>query len=178
MMFRSLVTGKALFVYGLFLVLFGMGTALYFQFFQGFEPCSLCIFQRVAYIGYGLIALLAIIPHPSSWGARFYAFFQIPVVLAGLTVALRQVWLQGLPAGEVATCGPGLNFLLQEFSLTRVAEVVWAGSSDCAVVTWRFWGLSMASWSAILFAVLLLLAIFTLLKNYAITKSKKKGNPS
>ena len=174
-MFRGLLTGKALFVYGLFLVLFGMGSALYYQFFQGFEPCSLCIFQRVAYIGYGLIALIAIIHNPSSWGARFYAFFQIPVVLAGLTVALRQVWLQNMPAGQVTTCGPGINFLLQEFSLTRVAQVVWAGSSDCAVVTWRFWGLSMASWSAVLFAILLLLAIFTLLKKYSITKSKKKG---
>ncbi len=175
-MFRKLLCGKALFVYGLFLMLLGLGIALYYQFFQGFEPCSLCVFQRVAYIAYGLIALIAIIHNPTSWGARFYAFFQIPVLIAGLSVALRQVYLQDLPAGQVATCGPGLNFLLQEFSLSHVAQVVWAGSSDCAIVTWRFWGLSMASWSAVLFAVLLILAIFTLLKNYAIVKSKKKGH--
>lgn len=165
-MFTKLLAGKALFVYGLFLVLFGMGVALYSQFFSGLEPCSLCIFQRLAYIAYGLIALVAIIHHPTGWGARIYAFFQLPVIVVGMTIALRQVWIQNLPADQTTTCGPGINFLLQEFSLQRVVQIVWAGSSDCSVVNWRFWGLSMASWSAILFGVLLVLAIFTLLKSY------------
>ena len=165
-MFRRLLSGKALFVYGLFLTLLGMGTAIYFQFFHGLDACSLCIFQRVAYIAYALIAILAIIHSPSSWGARFYALLQIPVILIGLTIALRQVWMQSLPPEELSTCGPGINFLLQKFSLGKVVEVVWAGSSDCGIVTWRFWTLSMASWSAILFGTLFILAIFTLLKSY------------
>jgi disulfide bond formation protein DsbB len=165
-MFAKFLSGKALFVYGLFLSLFGMGVALYFQFFQGLEPCSLCIFQRLCYIAYGLIALFAIIHNPSSWGARFYAFLQVPVIILGVTLALRQVWIQSLPTPQVASCGPGLNFLLQEFSVSKVVQVVWAGSSDCALVSWRFWNLSMASWSAILFGVLLLVALFTLLKSY------------
>lgn len=169
-MFQKIISGKALFVYGLFLVLFGMGTALYFQFFHGLDACSLCIFQRVAYIIYGLIALLAIIHNPSSWGARFYAFLQIPIIISGLTIALRQVWIQSLPTTEVSVCGPGINFLLQKFSLEKVLQAVWSGSNDCANVTWEFWSLSMASWSAILFGILMLLALFTLLKSY---KNKK-----
>lgn len=163
-MFKRVLGSKALFVYGLFLVLAGMTIALYLQFFAGLEPCSLCIFQRLAYIGYGLIALLAVIHHPKSWGARIYAFFQIPVALLGLSIALRQVWLQTLPPDQVPACGPGINYLLQQFPVPKVIQVVWAGSSDCAVVSWRFWGLSMASWSAILFCALLILSVFIMLK--------------
>lgn len=173
-MFHRLLIPKALFVYGLIFVCLGMGIALYLQFFQGLEPCSLCIFQRLAYLLYGLIAIVAIVQNPKSWGGRIYAALQIPVALLGLAVALRQVWLQSLPSGQVPACGPGINYLLQEFSVSKVAQVVWAGSSDCAIVTWRFWTLSMASWSAILFAILFLLSMFTLLKRYT---SKQKARP-
>ncbi len=174
-MFKKLLAPKPLFVYGLILVLLGMGVALYLQFFGGLEPCSLCVFQRLAYILYGLIALIAVIQNPSGWGARVYAFLQIPVALLGMTVALRQVWLQGLPPGQVPACGPGINFLLQEFPVQKVVQVVWAGSSDCAVVTWRFWTLSMATWSAILFGVLTVLSLFVMLKNYQGKTKKAKS---
>ena len=175
-MFKKLFIPKALFVYGLFLVLGGMAFALYLQFFQGLQPCSLCVFQRLAYIVYGLIALLAIIQNPESWGGRIYAFLQLPVAILGMAIALRQVWLQSLPTDQVPACGPGINFLLQEFPISKVVQVVWAGSSDCAIVTWRFWTLSMATWSAILFGVLFLLSLFTMLKQYNGHKKKTKSS--
>jgi len=171
-MFGKLLSAKALFVYGLFIVLGGLSFAIYLQFFKGLGPCALCIFQRLTYIAYGLIALVAIIHSPKKWGARVYAFFQLPVTLLGLAIALRQVWLQGLPPGQVPSCGPGINFLLQSFPLQKVVQVVWAGSSDCAVVSWRFLTLSMATWSAILFGCLFLLSLFAMLKRYQTGKKK------
>lgn len=165
-MFKRLFAPKALFVYGLVLVLAGLSIALYLQFFNGLEACALCIFQRLAYIAYGLIALVAIIQNPSGWGARIYAFFQIPIALTGLSIAVRQVWLQNLPVDQVPACGPGINYLLQQFPVIKVVQVVWAGSSDCAMVNWRFLTLSMAGWSIILFAVLFLLSVFIMLKRY------------
>lgn len=172
-MLKGLFAPKALFVFGLLLVLGGMSSALYLQFFKGLEPCSLCIFQRLCYIAYGLIALIAIIQNPKTWGGRIYAFLQIPVALLGLTIALRQVWIQSLPLDQVPACGPGINYLLQEFPLQKVVQVVWAGSSDCAIVSWRFWSLSMASWSAILFSILLILSVFIMLKRYSPKKTKR-----
>lgn len=173
-MLTKFLAPKPLFVFGLFLVLAGMSVALYLQFFEGLEPCSLCVFQRLAYIGYGLIALIAIIQNPKGWGARFYALFQIPVVLIGFAVAVRQIWIQSLPLDQIPACGPGINYLLQEFPLQKVVQVVWAGSSDCAIVTWRFWTLSMATWSAILFGALFLLSVFILLKSYKTEKKSRK----
>ncbi len=172
-MFYKLCVPKAMFVYGLILALAALSIALYLQFFQGLEPCSLCIFQRLAYFAYSLIALIAIIQNPKGWGARVYAFLQILISFVGLSIALRQVWLQSLPAGQVPICGPGINYLLQEFSLQKVVAVVWAGDSDCAIVTWRFWTLSMASWSAIVFAILFLFSIFMLLKRYRPARKKE-----
>ena len=165
-MLKGLFAPKSLFVAGLILVLAGMSTALYLQFFEGLEPCALCIFQRFCFIGYVFIDLIAFIKNPKGWGGRVYAFLQIPVAILGLSIALRQVWIQSLPIDQVPACGPGINYLLQEFPLQHVIQVVWAGSSDCAIVTWRFWNLSMASWSAILFCLLLLLSVFILLKRY------------
>jgi disulfide bond formation protein DsbB len=156
---------KALFIYGLLLVLGGMGFAIYMQFFHGLEPCSLCIFQRLAYVAYAFIAVVALIHHPKTWGMRIYAFISVFPSVAGLIVALRQVWIQSLPADQIAGCGPGLNFLLQEFMMSKVIQLVWAGSSDCAIVTWRFLTLSMAVWSAILFALLILLSLIILFKD-------------
>jgi protein dithiol:quinone oxidoreductase len=162
---KVFLSPKALFIYGLLLTLVSMGYAVYLQFFHGLEPCSLCVFQRLAYFVYMLVAVVALIHHPKSWGMRVYAFFSMLPLLAGLVIALRQVWIQSLPADRIPGCGPGLNFLLQEFKVCKVMQVVWAGSSDCAIVTWRFLNLSMAMWSAILFGILLFLSLMILFKD-------------
>ena len=163
---RALWSPKALFTYGLALVAGAMGYAIYQQFFHGLEPCALCIFQRLAYSAYALIAIIALIQHPKGWGVRVYSLLQLFPAIIGLILALRQVWIQSLPLGQIPACGPGLNFLLQEYSVLRVTKIVWAGSSDCALVTWRFLGVSMAGWSAALFGVLILLSLIILFKQH------------
>jgi protein dithiol:quinone oxidoreductase len=173
---KVLFSSRALFVYGLLLVVFSMSFAIYLQFFHGLEPCSLCVFQRLAYILYAFIIIIALIHHPRSWGMRVYAFFSILPSAVGLAIALRQAWIQSLPADQIPGCGPGLNFLLQEFSLSKVLSVVWAGSSDCAIVTWRFLNQSMAVWSAILFGILILLSLVVLFKDMHLPHYYKSGN--
>ena len=163
---RILLSPKALFTYGLLAVTGAMAYAIYLQFFHGLEPCALCIFQRLAYSAYAIISIIALIHHPRGWGARVYSFLLLFPAIAGILIALRQVWIQSLPLDQVPACGPGLNFLLQEFSMMKVATIVWAGSSDCALVTWRFLGWSMAEWSAILFGILILLALTILFKRH------------
>lgn len=163
--FMKRLTSRTLFVFGLLLVFFSMSYAIYLQFFHGIEPCSLCVFQRLAYIVYAIVVIIVLIHHPKGWGMRVYAFLSLWPLLVGLIVALRQAWVQSLPAGQAPGCGPGLNFLLQEFMLSKVFQIVWAGSSDCAIVTWRFLNLSMAVWSAILFVILIFLSLIVLFRD-------------
>lgn len=168
---KFLFTSKSLFVYTLLLVAGGMAFAIYLQFFQGQEPCSLCVFQRLSYIIYGFIVITALIHHPQYWGMRVYAFLSFWPALVGFSVALRQVWIQSLPAGSVPACGPGLNFLLEQFSVSHVVQIVWAGSSDCATVTWRLLGLSMAWWSAFVFLFLMVVNLVILFRKNQVEES-------
>jgi disulfide bond formation protein DsbB len=48
--------------------------------------------------------------------------------------------------------------------IDQVIVIMLKGTGDCAVVDWRFLHLSLAAWSAILFALLVLTMIYTLYK--------------
>jgi len=90
--------------------LVAMLVALYLQHYQGLEPCPLCVFQRVAVIGVGVMAVIAAVHGPQAWGQRVYAGVMALSAVAGVVVAGRHVWLQHLPADQVPSCGPGLDF--------------------------------------------------------------------
>ncbi len=66
--------------------------------------------------------------------------------LATVGVAVRQLYIQSLPAGSVPACGASLDFMLKVFSLSEVLVKVLTGSGECAKVTWRFLGLAMPGW--------------------------------
>ena len=131
-----------------------MGYALYSQHFLGLEPCPLCIFQRVAVTGLGLIFLVAALHNPGRRGSALYAVLGAVAASAGAGVAGRHVWLQNLPADKVPSCGPGLDFMLEAFPLLEVVEMVLGGSGECASISWQFLGLSMPAWVLIASAAL------------------------
>jgi disulfide bond formation protein DsbB len=128
--------------------------ALYAQYVLGLDPCPLCIFQRVALIGLGLMFLIAAV-HPAGPVVRkFYAVLIGLVALAGGGVAGRQLWLQALPPERVPACGPGLDFMLEAFPPGEVLTTVLSGSGECAKVDWTLLGLSMPGWVLIALTVL------------------------
>ena len=138
-----------------FLVCAGLLSYAYFlQYYQGLEPCPLCIFQRVAFIALGVVFLVAAVHNPHDWGARLYALLLLLTGAIGAALAGRQVWLQSLPPDQVPECGPGLNYMLDMFPLSEVIETVLRGSGDCAKVDWTFLSLSIAGWTLILFIAL------------------------
>lgn len=139
--------------------------ALYLQYQDDQEPCPLCIFQRVAYVGLLMVFVIAAI-HAAARRAwlYFYSGLLSLIALAGISVAGRQVWLQHLPADLVPACGPGLNYMIKKFPLSKVLEKVFTGSGECAEVGWMFLHLSIAEWSLIWFVLLLILAIVIAVK--------------
>lgn len=131
-----------------------MGFALYSEHVLGFEPCPLCVFQRIAVIALGVVFLAAAV-HNASGGSRFvYAGLAGLVALCGAGVAGWHVRLQNLPADEVPACGPDLSYMLNNFPLTDVLTMVFTGSGDCAEIDWSLLGLSMPGW-VLLFMVAL-----------------------
>ncbi len=134
-----------------------IGAALYMQYVVGLEPCPLCIFQRVAVIGLAVVLGFAAFVGPRGWGRRLVGFVVMLVAAVGGAVAGRQVWLQHLPEDQVPACGPGLDYMLEVFPWQKVVDLVLRGSGECAEVHWRLFGLSIAEWMVVVFAVFVVL---------------------
>jgi len=124
-----------------------LGFALYNQYVDYVEPCPLCVLQRVAFFWMGVVALLALLHNPARFGQRIYAGLITVGAVFGAAVALWHVRLQHLPADQVPECGPGLNYMLENFPVTDVLSAVLHGSGSCAEVKWMFLGLSMPMWT-------------------------------
>ena len=139
-----------------------IGYALYAQYVQGLEPCPLCVFQRVAVIGCGIVFMIAAVHGPGRKGAWAYALLTLVVAGIGAAVAIRHLWLQSLPASEVPACGPGLNYMIETLPFTDVLAKVFQGSGECATVDWRFLGLSLPGWTLVFFLTMIV-AAFTLI---------------
>lgn len=123
-----------------------MAFALYSQHIGGLNPCPLCVFQRIAVIGLGLVFLAAAIHDPARLGKRIYAGIIVVIAAGGIAVAGRHLWLQSLPPDQVPTCGPPLDYILDAFPLAQALSMIFEGSGECAVVDWTFAGLSMPAW--------------------------------
>ena len=120
--------------------------ALYAQFRLGLEPCPLCIFQRIGVALLGVVFLAATLHDPRGGGRYLYALAIAVVALATLLVAARHLYVQSLPPGTLPSCGAPLSVLLKFTPVWEVVRKVLTGSGECAVVNWRFLGLSMPAW--------------------------------
>jgi disulfide bond formation protein DsbB len=138
--------------------------ALWLQYDQHLEPCPLCIFQRVAMMATGALALLAFVHGPGVAGRRVYAGVTALAALVGVGVAGRHVWLQNLPPDQVPSCGPGLDYWLDTFPLFDVIGKVLRGSGECAEIDWVFMGVTLPGWTLVVFVALLGAAVWQLLR--------------
>lgn len=126
-----------------------MGFALFSQHVLLLDPCPLCIFQRIAVILLGVVLLAAALHDPGRRGARVYAVLVGIVAAGGGAVAGWHVRLQNLPPAEVPSCGPGFDYIVDNFPLSEALSLIFQGSGECAEVAWRFLGLSMPTWVVI-----------------------------
>ena len=136
-----------------------IGFALYLQYVVGEDPCPLCMLQRIGFIALGAIFLVAAIHRPGRIGALFYGGLLLIVAIAGGAIAGRHVWLQSLPKHMVPECGPGLDFILERFPLSKALDLILRGSGECAEKGWTFLGLTIAGWSLVWFVLFAALAV-------------------
>lgn len=134
-----------------------MAYALYAEYVLGFEPCPLCMFQRVGVIALGVMFLLAAVHNPASLrGARGWGVALLVTATFPGYVAARHVYIQSLPFGSVPACGASLDYMLDVFPFTTVLQKVLFGAGECQKIDWSFLGLAMPAW--VLIGVLALAA--------------------
>jgi len=147
-----------------FFALFALGVGefcfgvFYLQMVKGIDPCPMCIMQRYALLGVGLIALAGALHNRGAW---VYGTLVTLAALAGAGVAARQSWLQLYPP-KVMGCGPGLEYMLENFPLTELLPKLFRGEGDCSAVDWTLLGLSIANWGFITFTVIVIVTPWAL----------------
>lgn len=131
----------------------------YLQFIEEQEPCPLCISQRIAILLTGIVFLIAAVHNPGRTGIKVYSIIGALTALAGASISTRHVWLQHLPPEEVPECGPGLEYVFDNFPLSETIRLMLSGTGDCAQVSWTLLGLSIPEWTLIAFLMLALLSL-------------------
>lgn len=133
-----------------------LGFGYYLQFVEHLEPCPMCIFQRLCYAAIVIITLLAALHGPRRGGVYGYGVLTVIAAGIGAGIAGRQTWLQHLPEDQVPACGPGLEYMLEQFPLAQVIKQALRGTGECAAVDWTFLSLSIAEWSLICFSAIII----------------------
>ena len=151
-----------------FFVFFCVCALLFYAFFSvvflDLEACPLCVTQQFFFLLTGIITFIALLHNPSLKVFKIYSIFTMVMVIAGMAVAARQLWLQSLPADLVPVCGPSLEYILEVFPFSDILKSLFIGDGSCAEVTWSFLGFSMAGWSFIWFSLFFLVNIVILIK--------------
>ncbi|EMD99949.1 disulfide bond formation protein B [Pseudomonas stutzeri] len=136
--------------------------ALYMEHVMGLAPCPLCIVQRICVIGFGLICLAAAIHGPAKTGRRVYSGFALLFVVAGAATAIRQIWLQSVPADQLPSCLPSLEYMMEALPFQEIARLVLHGTAECAEVSWTMLGLSIPEWSLLGFIGMAIVCVWQL----------------
>lgn len=130
---------------------------LYLQHVVGLEPCPMCIVQRYALVLVALFTGLAAVFR--SRGLQVTGgVLALVSAIGGAYTAAAQSWLQWYPP-EVVSCGRDLYGMIETFPLKRALPMIFRGGGDCSKVDWSLFGLTLANWSFVAFAVLAVLLL-------------------
>ena len=132
---------------------------LLIEFALGLAPCPLCMMQRVWFALTGIVAWIGL-SHNPRWG--IYPLVSALCAMVGGGFAIRQLWLQSLPADQVPSCGPDLSYMIEAFPLGDLLAAMASGTGDCAVVYDVIPLMSIAGWSLFGFSLLLFASVMQL----------------
>lgn len=132
--------------------------AYYAQYIQGYNPCPLCIFQRVELFPVAGVFVLAGLHNPHGLGSRVYAVLGVLAAALGAFTSGWHIFVQY--ADSPPACLGSLEIVLQNNSFFDALLRVFQNSGDCAQVDWSFLGLSMPTWVLLWFIVLGALSVY------------------
>ncbi len=133
-----------------------IATAFYMEYQLGLEPCPMCIVQRIAVALAGAAALIGIL-HNKMY--KFYLGLTAFFSTAGGASAIRHLYLQSLPPDRVPSCGPDLNYLLDNNFISDALIQLFIGDGNCAEVMWSLLGISIPGWVLICCGLIFLVSI-------------------
>ena len=135
-------------------------TSLAFAFFVeyalGFEPCILCLYQRVPYYLLMLIGIAGMVfkNHKYPIYLALFVFFSA-AMLAGYHAGIEREWFN-----PTDTCNPGFN-IPENASVDEIRQMLYdAPIATCTKAAFKIFGISMTEWNLILNIVLFFCTIW------------------
>ena len=144
--------GAAICGASLIIAVFYMGQVLHLP------PCPLCILSRYVVAVMLIVFVIALVDNGKYVRQCVYPIVNAIFALIGLVIAGRHLWVQNHPSLTCSLGSDSNNFL-------HFITHAFAGSSDCAIKSWEFMGLSIPEQTIVLFAGLLALLIFQLYRD-------------
>ncbi|AWK87548.1 disulfide bond formation protein B [Azospirillum thermophilum] len=126
-----------------------LAAALFFQFVLGYQPCELCLIQRVPYVAVILLGIVTLLFR--AWKGLGDALLVVSglALLAGAGIAFYHVGVEQHWWAGTAACGS--SFSARPMSLDQLrAQVMAAPVVRCDEVAWSLFGISMAGYNVVL----------------------------
>jgi protein dithiol:quinone oxidoreductase len=137
-----------------------MGYAFFAQYYLHYEPCMLCMVQRVFVCAVGLVALIAALHGSGKIGSRLYGLLSALMAIGGAYIAGRHVYLQHLPPEQLEGCAPSFEYALDNYDALKFLKTIFIRDQDCGAIDWTFLGLSMPNWVLFCFVALLFASLW------------------
>ncbi|RRV09100.1 disulfide bond formation protein B [Pseudomonas sp. v388] len=141
-----------------------IGATFYLQRTFGLDPCLLCMLQRIAMIGCGLLGLSAAWHAPGIAGWRRYATSVLLIAAFGAAAAGSQVWLQTATHDQLVPIVARLETVLSALSLHTWLVRLDSEIVFCAEINWSLCGFTLPEWSLLAFTGIMALACYPLFK--------------
>ncbi|MFM9912480.1 MAG: disulfide bond formation protein B [Methylophilaceae bacterium] len=161
----KLLAGRKGYLLGFFASFSLVGLALWLQTKYNLDPCPLCISQRIAFMGLGVLFLLAALHNPQKTAQKIHAALQVIAALIGAGIASRHIWIQANPDKVMSECGAGFDYIIETFPASRAIELIFKGTGECSEAGWTFLGMTIPQMSLVAFVGLGVYALVLLRKN-------------
>ncbi len=127
--------------------------ALLMQHLGGYDPCALCVEQRMAYLAGAFVSAGALTLSRSARGLVASVVAAMAAYTWGAVTAARQVYLQAFPPKTASCVLP--RSLADDLGLADLLPQLFAAGGDCLDGSAKFLGLTLPQASLAAFCLLL-----------------------
>ena len=128
---------------------FALSFAYYVEFILGHEPCNLCRIERLPYIG--SIILISLLFFINRWEKIILSMILL-LFVSGSVISIYHIGIEQGIFNESLLCELGLNTNIQ--NTEELLKTLKKTPISCKEVTFRIFGLSLATFNAVLSIVI------------------------
>ena len=144
----------------IFLSFIALSFAYFVEFILGHEPCSLCKIERIPYIG--SIIIISFLIFTNRW-EKILLFVTLLLFIFGAVTSIYHVGIEQGVFSESLLCELGLNTNIQ--NPDDILKSLEKTPISCKDVTFKIFGLSLATFNAFLSIVISYILLRLLIKN-------------